>query len=91
MRALLTSVFAGAVALGCSRLSPVLAAANDALGALCDTRDALGRLKMADAALRRGDVCAARELIQSHLVELGHDQEVAAVLNLIDTQSACKG
>lgn len=73
----------------CSRLSPVLSAANDALGALCDARDTLGRLTTAKRALEGGDVCAARDLMASHLVETGHDREVAAVLNLIDTQARC--
>ena len=67
----------------------MLSAANDALDALCDSRDTLGRLTMAHRELERGNVCAARDLVASHLVNVGHDREVAAVLGLIETQARC--
>lgn len=71
------------LALGCSSVPGILGPINDALGILCETRAAL---TTAHRELEEGDVGAAIDILKAYLVEHGHDDEVAAVLQLLEAQ-----
>ena len=71
------------IALSCSNLPGILGPASDALGIVCETRAAL---VPAHDALNKGDVGAAIDILKAYLVERGHDDEVAAVLQLLEAQ-----
>ncbi len=75
------------LAQGCATARPdagqLVRGVNDVLGVLCATREALNGAR---EQLERGDVGAARDLLKAYLLEHGHDPEVAAVLQLLETQ-----
>jgi hypothetical protein len=78
------AIFAGS---GCASDPPNVGAlvrgANDVLGELCKTREALTAAK---EHLDRGDVGGAIDLLKAYLNEHGADPEVAAVLQLLESQ-----
>jgi hypothetical protein len=71
---------------GCSSTPPnagaIVRGANDVLGELCKTREALTG---AHEFLDRGDVGGAVDLLKAYLIE-HQDPEVAAVLQLLEAQ-----
>lgn len=71
------------VALACGDLPGILGPVNDALGIVCETRAAL---LPAHAALNKGDVGAAIDILKAYLVQNAHDEEVAALLQLLEAQ-----
>lgn len=68
---------------GCAELPGILGPAEDVLDILCDTREPLRR---AHAALEEGDVGLAIDILHAYLVEYGHDDEVEALLLLLEAQ-----
>jgi len=79
----LFTILVPVIALACAEVPGVIGPANDALGVLCETRAAL---VPAHEALEKGDVSAAIDLLKAYLNEHGHDEEVAALLQLLEAQ-----
>jgi len=71
------------LALGCSSLPGILGPVNDVLGIVCETRAAL---VPAHNALNKGDVGAAIDILKAYLVQNHEDEEVAALLQLLEAQ-----
>lgn len=71
------------LAFGCAPLPGIVGAVDNVLSVLCETRAAL---QPARRALESGDVVAAIDIMKAYLVEHGHDDEVAAALQLLEAQ-----
>lgn len=79
----LFTILVPVVALACAPLPGIVGAVDSVLEVLCETREALHGARRS---LQQGDVMAAIDQLKAYLVEHGHDEEVAAALQLLEAQ-----